>query len=57
MRMKYRVKFKVSYCEAYFDFDDAKEACNFMTMAAKRLADGGDKTTIGLTVIKEEEEA
>lgn len=55
MRMKYRVKFKVSYCEAYFDFDDAKEACNFMTMAAKRLTDGGDKTTIGLTVIKEEE--
>ena len=53
--MKYRVKFKISYCEAFFDFDDATDACNFMSMAAKRLTNDGDKTEIGLTVIKEEE--
>lgn len=52
--MKYRVKLKVSYCETFFDFDDAIDACNFMSMAAEHLATGGDKTEIGLTVIKEE---
>lgn len=52
--MKYRVKFKVSYSEAFFDFDDATDACNFMSMAAERLTDEGDKTTISLTVIREE---
>ena len=52
--MKYRVKFKISYCEAFFDFDDATDACNFMSMAAERLTNDGDKTEISLIVIREE---
>lgn len=52
--MKYRVKIKISYCEAFFDYDDATQACKFMTDAAKHVTKGGDKTEIGLTVITEE---
>lgn len=53
-KMKYRVRFKVSYSDAFFDFDDATDACNFMSMAAERLTTEGDKTEISLIVIREE---
>lgn len=53
-KMKYKVRFKVSYCETFFNFDDASEACDFMSMAALHLDEGGDKTEINLTVIREE---
>lgn len=52
--MKYRVKIKISYCEAFFEFDDATQACDFMTDAAKHVTKGGDKTDFSLTVITEE---
>lgn len=52
--MKYKVKVKVSYCETFFVFDDALEACNFMSTAAEHLTDDGDRTEIGITVITEE---
>lgn len=31
--MKYRVIIKVSYQEAWFEFDTAADACNFATIA------------------------
>ena len=52
--MKYRVKVKVSYCETFFSFDDALEACNFMSTAAEHLTDDGDRTEMSLKVITEE---
>lgn len=55
--MKYRVKIRVSYCETFFDFDEAIDACNFMATAAEHLTGEGDKTSIGLAVITEEAEA
>lgn len=51
--MRYRVKISISYCESFFDFEDALEACNFMSTAAEHLSNEGDRTTIGLTVFKE----
>lgn len=51
--MRYRVKIKISYLETFFDFDEAIDACNFMSMAAEHLTEGDDKTDIGLNVIKE----
>lgn len=53
--MKYKVRIKVSYCETYFSFDDAADACDFMSKAAEHLTNDGDKTEIGLKVITEEE--
>lgn len=53
--MKYRVKIKISYCEAFFDFDDVTAACRFMDDAATHVAEGGDRTSVSLTPIKEEE--
>lgn len=54
MKMTYRVKFRISYCETFFDFDDATDACNYMSMAAEHLVGGGDKTEISLVIIREE---
>lgn len=52
--MKYQVRVKVSYCETVFSFDDALEACNFMSTAAEHLTGDGDKTELSLKVITEE---
>lgn len=52
--MRYRVKISISYCESLFDFDDALEACSFMSTAVEHLSNEGDRTTLELTIFKED---
>lgn len=60
--MIYRVILRVSYSDAFFDFDNAADACNFATVALEHSADSEDqkkKSKITLVIInpnKEEEE-
>lgn len=52
--MIYRVKVKISYCEAHFDFDDVNEACAWMATTVEKVA-GGDRIKVFMEVIREEE--
>ncbi len=54
MKIKYRVIIKVSYNEAWFEFDTAEDACQFTTTALKHMADNEDgkkKSRITIQVV------
>ena len=56
--IKYRVAIEVSYCKAYFEFEDSKSACEFAEIALKhsiKTKDTDKQTHIDLSVIEEEE--
>lgn len=54
--IKYRVRIKVSYHEAWFTFDDGKEACDFAVMALKHSADSDDQKQVPYVAIEVYEE-
>ena len=57
--MIYRVVLRVSYNDAFFDFDNAADACHFATIALEHSADSEDqkkKSTITLVIINTNEE-
>ena len=41
--MKYRVVLKVSYNEAWFDFDSAEEACKLAELLLTSMVDSDDQ--------------
>ena len=43
MNIKYRVIIKVSYNEAWFEFDSADQACGFATNAISHMIDSEDQ--------------
>ena len=52
--MIYRVYVKISYCEAYFDFNDIMEAGAWMSTAAEKYV-GGDCVNVRMEIVREEE--
>lgn len=57
--MKYRVTIKIAYHVAYFDFEDAAEACNFATSALMHSVSSEDQNkaaSIMLRIINSEME-
>ena len=56
--IKYRVKIKVEYAEAHFDYEDSRAACEFAENALKhsvKSKDSDRQTHIELSVIEEGE--
>ena len=56
----YRVVIKVSYCEAFFDFDSLNEACEFARTAVVHSAENEDNkypTSLIIKVINTEHES
>lgn len=55
--MVYRVIIKISYREAYFDFETIEGACGFVKIAAEHTAgdDDGNKATILLRAVTPDE--
>ena len=55
--IKYRVIISVSYCEAWFEFDNAEQACAFATNALTHMVsndDGKKKVKINIQVVDTE---
>lgn len=50
--MIFRVIIRVSYNEAYFDFDSADKACNFARMAAEHSVESADAKKISKVSIE-----
>lgn len=55
--MKYEVRIKISYCKAFFEFEDINEAASFMATAVEKLSgeENSDKVDIYMAALKEEE--
>jgi len=53
MGVIYRVKIKVSYCTAYFDFNNIREAGEFATQAFIHSNDEGDNiSSVGISLVR-----
>ena len=55
--MKYEVRIKISYCKAFFEFEDINEAASFMATAVEKLSgeENSDKVDIYMAAVKEED--
>ena len=54
--IKYRVRIKVRYNEAWFTFDDGKEACAFAATALKHSVDSDDQKQVPYIAVEVYEE-
>lgn len=55
--MKYEVRIKISYCQAFFEFEDINEAAAFMSTATEKMSKvaNSDNVTISMAAVREED--